>query len=94
MVREKYNFLHEDKQSLPRADSIVFKGQSWACTNYPKQQVCNIFSISHKRGRNEVNFLHAGKSDPVNLGGHGKMLKLPKITNLHNLCDISERSGK
>ena len=48
-VRDKCDFLHEDKhQTFLQAGSIVFTVHSQVCSNYPKQQICNIFAISQK----------------------------------------------
>ena len=36
--------MHEDKnQSFPEADTIIFDGHSQACSEYPDQQVFEIF---------------------------------------------------
>ena len=48
---DKDYFLHEDNyQRFLQADAIIFTGRSQACPEYPKQRVCNIFSLSQKQG--------------------------------------------
>ena len=46
-MRDKFNFLHEDKhENFLEADTIVIGSHSQACAKYPKQQACNIFAKS------------------------------------------------
>ena len=41
---------------------MIFDGDGEAFPKFPKQKVCNVFTISRKRNqRDEVNFLHADK---------------------------------
>ena len=61
-VRQKFNFLHEDKnQSYPEEDTIVFGGHNQACPKCPNQVFTILLQYLKKEGRHEVDFLHAGK---------------------------------
>ena len=42
--------LHEDKQSFPQADTVVFGGCSQICPNYQKISLQYLSSISTKEG--------------------------------------------
>ena len=47
-VRNKVYFLHADKhESFLQIDTMVFDGEGQAFPNFPKLQVCNIFTISY-----------------------------------------------
>ena len=92
-VIDKYDFLHEDKyQSFLQDGSIVFTYYSQACPKHPKQQVCNICRISHKKRRDEVDCLHVDKHKTIlqvhkiNLQSFAKYLRLTFV--LLFSCDI------
>ena len=59
--------------------------------------MCNIFALSPKERRDEVDFLNADRQqtivqvDTIKLGGHGQApppKKIPKTASLENLCNI------
>ena len=47
MVDEDDFFPADKHKSFLQGDSIIFVVHSQACSKYPKQQVYNIFAISH-----------------------------------------------
>ena len=61
-------------QSFLEPGTIVFGGHNQACPKYPKQQVFAIVLQNlKKKGRHEVDFLHADKQtflkvDTINIG--------------------------
>ena len=74
-IRDKFNFLHEDKhQSFLETDIIVFGGHSQTCPKYPKQQFfATCLQYLKKERRHEVDFLHEDKQtflqvDTINTG--------------------------
>ena len=49
-MNEKVYFWHVDKnRGFLQVDNIILGMPSQVCPKYPKQQVCNIFPISHKK---------------------------------------------
>ena len=40
---------------------MIFNEDFYAFLKFPKYQVCNVFIISQKKVRDEVDFLHADK---------------------------------
>ena len=81
-VRDKYDFLHEDKQkSSLQAENIVFTGHCQICPKYPKQKVFVISPQNLKKeGRDKVDFQYEEKQiflqvDPINLDRYGQAFK-------------------
>ena len=49
-VSDEGNFLHADEdESFLQIDTKIFDGDGRAFLNFPKQQVCNVFTISQNR---------------------------------------------
>ena len=49
-VSDEVDFLHANKhESFLHIDTIIFEGDGQAFLKFPKQQVYNLFTISHKR---------------------------------------------
>ena len=74
----KLIFCLQINTSFLQVDSITLSLFSQACPKYPKQQVYNIFAISQRNMKDEVDFLPADKpqrflqSDTVILGVCGQ----------------------
>ena len=64
-MADEVDFLPADKhKSFLQVDNIIYGVHSEACSKYPKQQVCNIFSINiyvKEKLKDEVDFLPADK---------------------------------
>ena len=59
---DEVDFLPADiHQSFLQVDSITLGVSRKACPKNPKQQVYNIFAISHKKVKDEVDLLPADK---------------------------------
>ena len=59
-MRDKYDFLHEDKhQSFLQSDSIVFNGHSQGTQN--SKFVLSLHYLKKER-RNDIDFLHVDKT--------------------------------
>ena len=60
-VSYQIDFVHADKHvSFLQSDVIIFDGDGQAFSKFPKQQVCNVFTISQKKKKEaEVDFLDA-----------------------------------
>ena len=49
-MSDEVNFLHADEdESFLQIDTKIFDGDGRAFLNFPKQQVCNVFTISQNR---------------------------------------------
>ena len=55
-------FLHADAhESFLYVDTMIFDKDGQASLKFPKQHVCNVFAISQKEVRDEVDFWYADK---------------------------------
>ena len=49
-VSDEVDSLHADKhESLLQIDTMILMGDGQEFPKFPKRQVCNVFTISHKR---------------------------------------------